>query len=84
MAEWREGAQGAFLMGSRHGAYCVGCCWLLMALLFVAGVMNLLWVSAIAACVLVEKIVPEGRWASRAVGLSVIVAGTWMIAETLL
>ena len=83
MTEWREGARGAFLMGIRHGAYCVGCCWLLMALLFVAGVMNLLWVAAIAAYVLVEKIVPAGRWVSRAVGVSAIAAGAWMIAGIL-
>ena len=46
--EWREGSAGALLMGLRHGLYCLGCCWALMALLFVAGVMNLLWVAAIA------------------------------------
>lgn len=49
MTEWREGAWGALLMGLRHGRYCVGCCWVLMALLFVTGVMNLLWVEGMAA-----------------------------------
>jgi len=82
MTEWREGTRGAFLMGIRHGAFCVGCCWLLMALLFVAGVMNLLWVAAIAAYVLVEKIVPEGYWVGRAVGLCVILVGVWMVSGT--
>lgn len=75
MAEWREGARGAFRLGLRHGAYCVGCCWLLMALLFVAGVMNLAWVAAIAVFVLLEKIVPAGAWLSRAAGVVLIAAG---------
>jgi len=59
--EWREGKAGALRMGIRHGAFCVGCCWLLMLLLFVAGVMNLLWVATIAAFVLGEKLLPRGR-----------------------
>lgn len=82
MSEWREGKQGAFRMGLKHGAFCVGCCWLLMALLFVAGVMNLLWVATIAAYVLIEKVVPEGHWVSRAIGVLVIVWGAWLIAGT--
>jgi predicted metal-binding membrane protein len=72
MRHWRDGARGAFLMGARHGAFCVGCCWMLMALLFVGGVMNLLWVAAIAAYVLVEKQVRFGAWLSRAAGLALI------------
>jgi predicted metal-binding membrane protein len=83
MTEWREGTRGAFLMGIRHGIFCVGCCWLLMALLFVAGVMNLLWVAAIAAYVMVEKIVPAGRWVSLAIGLCIIGGGVWMVTGTL-
>jgi predicted metal-binding membrane protein len=82
MTEWREGNRGAFFMGVHHGIYCVGCCWFLMALLFVAGVMNLLWVGTIAAYVLVEKIVPSGNWVGRAVGLSIIVAGVYMATKT--
>ena len=84
MTEWREGTRGAFLMGIRHGTFCVGCCWLLMALLFVAGVMNLLWVAAIAGYVLIEKIVPAGHWVTRAIGVCVIVGGVWMVTGTLL
>jgi predicted metal-binding membrane protein len=84
MTEWREGNRGAFFMGIRHGIFCVGCCWLLMALLFVAGVMNLLWVAAIAAYVMVEKIVPVGHWVSRAIGLFIIVIGIWMVTTTFL
>lgn len=81
MTEWRDGAGGAFIMGTRHGIYCVGCCWLLMALLFVAGVMNLLWVAVIAAFVLAEKVVPAGEWASRAIGLVAIGWGGWMFVR---
>jgi predicted metal-binding membrane protein len=84
MTEWREGKQGALVMGLRHGNFCVGCCWFLMALLFVAGVMNLLWVAAIAVYVLIEKVVPKGHWVSRAIGLLVIVWGLWMIIGSLL
>ena len=80
MTEWREGAQGAFLMGLKHGRYCVGCCWLLMSLLFLAGVMNLLWVAAIAAFVLLEKAAPAGRWISRAAGVLLVGWGVWMAA----
>ena len=54
--EWRDGTKGALSMGLRHGIYCLGCCWTLMLLLFVAGIMNLLWVALIAGYVLVEKI----------------------------
>lgn len=61
-AHWRPGAAGALRLGLRHGAYCVGCCWMLMALLFVGGVMNLAWIAALAVLVLVEKVFPAGRW----------------------
>jgi len=71
-AHWREGISGGLTMGVRHGAFCVGCCWALMALLFVAGVMNLVWVAAIATFVLVEKLAPQGRVVGRATGLVLI------------
>ena len=83
MTEWREGARGAFVMGFKHGVYCTGCCWALMALLFVAGVMNLLWVAIIAGFVLVEKIAPGGRWVSRVSGLLLVVWGAWMLMKGL-
>jgi len=57
---WRQGALGAGLTGMRHGIFCLGCCWLLMALLFVGGPMNLAWVAAIALLVLLEKTTPWG------------------------
>jgi predicted metal-binding membrane protein len=69
MTEWRSGASGAFTMGIKHGAYCVGCCWMLMGLLFVFGVMNLLWVAALSGLVLWEKLAPFGRGISRASGI---------------
>jgi len=73
--EWREGTKGALILGLRHGLYCLGCCWQLMLLLFVAGVMNLLWVALIAGCVLVEKAAPAGHWVSQAIGLIAVGCG---------
>jgi predicted metal-binding membrane protein len=81
MTEWREGSMGAWIMGLRHGLYCVGCCWVLMALLFVAGVMNLAWVAVISAFVLVEKIVPRGDRIGQAAGLALVAAGVLVIAR---
>lgn len=83
MTHWRPGAAGAWSMGLRHGAYCVGCCWLLMLLLFVGGVMNLAWIAGIALVVLVEKFVPAGHWIGRAVGALLVVwgAATWLAAS---
>jgi predicted metal-binding membrane protein len=81
MTGWSEGRGGAFLMGLRHGFYCLGCCWALMALLFVAGVMNLLWVAAIAVAVLVEKVVPRGDLVGRLAGVALVVAGVLLVAR---
>ncbi len=75
LAHWRTGARGAFEMGVRHGTYCLGCCWVLMLLLFVGGVMNVAWITGIAAVVLVEKLAPAGHWISRLVGGALIVWG---------
>ena len=83
LTQWRGGAAGALVMGLRHGAFCVGCCWVLMALLFVAGVMNLLWVAAIAAFVLLEKVAPLGRVVSRLAGAILILWGAWLLARAL-
>jgi predicted metal-binding membrane protein len=76
---WREGSRGALAMGVRHGLYCLGCCWAVMTLLFVAGVMNLLCVAAIAALVLAEKVVPAGPWVGRVAGLTLAGGGVWML-----
>jgi predicted metal-binding membrane protein len=74
---WRPGWDGAVRLGLLHGAYCAGCCWLLMALLVVGGVMNLLWVVGLAALVAVEKMVTSGEWLGRAAGVAFIVWGAW-------
>lgn len=66
---WRQGRLGAFLIGLRHGAFCVGCCWLLMTLLFVGGVMNLAWIAALSILVLAEKTAPAGAAIGRISGL---------------
>jgi predicted metal-binding membrane protein len=73
---WKPGPAGALRVGLLHGAYCVGCCWALMGLLFVAGVMNLLWVAAMAVFVLMEKMTLLGtRFGRIASGTSLVVAG---------
>jgi predicted metal-binding membrane protein len=82
--EWREGAAGALRMGWRHGLYCVGCCWALMLSLFVAGVMNLLWVAVIALFVLVEKVAPRGAQLGRVAGGVLFVWGGWLLTRGLL
>lgn len=81
MSEWRDGTAGAFVMGLRHGAYCVGCCWVLMALLFVAGVMNLLWVAVIALFVMAEKILAKGELLAHVAGIALIIAGAALMAH---
>lgn len=77
---WRQGSTGALRMGLEHGAFCTGCCWVLMLLLFVGGVMNLLWVAAIAAFVLLEKVAPFGRATAVASGTLLLAAGLLMSA----
>ena len=73
---WRQASgEPEILMGVRHGLFCLGCCWALMALLFVAGVMNLLWVAAIAVAVLIEKVVPRGDLVGRVAGVALVIAG---------
>jgi predicted metal-binding membrane protein len=76
---WRPGYLGALRLGVRHGMYCLTCCYLLMALLFVGGVMNLLWIAALAILVLAEKLAP-GRWTSRSAGAALIVWGLATLA----
>lgn len=72
---YRPGLSGAWRMGLEHGLYCVGCCWLLMLLLFVGGVMNLWWVAGIAILVSIEKLLPRGEFVAKSAGLLAIVAG---------
>lgn len=80
MSHWRDGAGGAFQMGLRHGIFCLGCCWALMTLLFVVGVMNLAWVAALTLFILAEKIGPAGAWVSRAGGAILIVLGAVLVS----
>ncbi|MBC4019397.1 DUF2182 domain-containing protein, partial [Siccirubricoccus deserti] len=80
MGEWRKGTGGAFVMGLRHGMYCIGCCWMLMVLLFVVGVMNLPLVAALALAVTLEKLAPKGEWIAKAIGLALVLGGAWVIA----
>jgi predicted metal-binding membrane protein len=77
---WRDGAAGAFASGVRHGVFCLGCCWMLMALLFVGGVMNLAWIGGIALLVLIEKVLPWGGWMGRATGILMIAWGIATLA----
>jgi predicted metal-binding membrane protein len=76
---FRREANGALALGFRHGLYCIGCCWALMLLLFVGGVMNLLWIAALAGLVLLEKLVPFGKSVSRVAGLAFIAMGVWLL-----
>ena len=76
---WKSGAGGAFRMGLEHGIFCLGCCWVLMLLLFVGGVMNLFWIAAVTMFVLLEKIMPFGETGGRVVGLLMIAAGGIMV-----
>jgi predicted metal-binding membrane protein len=75
-SQWRAGTSGAVRMGVRLGVYCLGCCWVLMALLFVGGVMNLAWVAAIATFILLEKLAPRAPSWGRLVGTAMLLAGT--------
>lgn len=78
---FRREATSALALGLRHGLYCIGCCWAVMLLLFVGGVMNLLWIAALAALVLLEKVVPFGRLIARLAGIAFIVGGAWLLLQ---
>lgn len=75
LTDWRDGLWGAARMGVRHGLYCLGCCWALMALLFVGGAMNLLWIAALTLLVAMEKFAPKGDLLAKALGALMIGAG---------
>ena len=82
LSRWRDGVGGALAMGLRHGAFCLGCCWALMALLFVGGVMNLAWVAVLALFVLGEKVLPGGAWLSRVSGVALLVWAVWLATRS--
>ena len=71
---------GSLMLGLRHGLYCVGCCWALMALLFAGGVMNVLWIAALALLVFLEKVAPFGRRIASIAGMVFIAAGAWQFS----
>jgi predicted metal-binding membrane protein len=73
---------GALALGFRHGIYCIGCCWALMALLLVGGIMNLFWIAVLAILVLLEKIASLGRLVARIAGLCFIASGAWLLANS--
>lgn len=78
---WRDGWTGALRMGLEHGSYCLGCCWMLMALLFVVGVMNLLWVAVLAVFVFAEKLLPGGEWIGKVGGVVMIGSGVFLLTQ---
>jgi predicted metal-binding membrane protein len=80
---FRSNVLGCLRLGLLHGTYCVGCCWVLMALLFVVGTMNALWIALLALLVLLEKLTPMGRWVARIAGVVCIAAGAWMVFSPL-
>jgi predicted metal-binding membrane protein len=77
---WRDGTTGALDMGVRHGAWCVGCCWALMASLFALGVMSLAWMAFVAALIALEKTLPWGRAATYGTALVLLALGVWLVA----
>ncbi len=83
LSNWAEGSRGAYTMGVRHGLYCVGCCWALMALAFVFGVMNLLWMALMAAFLLLERTIFTGAWLGKAAGVCLMAWGIWVITSAL-
>jgi predicted metal-binding membrane protein len=81
-ANFRPGAAGALEMGLRHGAFCLGCCWMLMALLFAGGVMNLVWIAGLAILVLAEKVLPKGALIARVSGFALICGALWILGRS--
>ncbi|MBF8291861.1 MAG: hypothetical protein HW417_362 [Steroidobacteraceae bacterium] len=79
---WMPGAAGAWKMGIRHGIHCLGCCWMLMALLFYGGVMNLYWIIGLTAYIFLEKLIPRGMLVSRLASVVLIVWGALVLAGT--
>ena len=77
-SHWRPGNAGAFRMGISHGTFCIGCCWVLMLLLFVGGVMNILWIAIISVFVLLEKVLPLGSQGGKLLGILMVIVGVVM------
>ena len=83
LSSWRDGAPGAFRLGFRHGVYCLGCCWALMALSFALGVMNLVWMAVLTLILCAEKIAPRGHTMSRWFGIFLMTWGAWLLATSI-
>jgi predicted metal-binding membrane protein len=81
MTNWRDGTLSALRMGSRHGIFCLGCCWAVMAVMFVVGVMNLAWVASLATLVLIERVTPLGFILSRLGGLTMLGYGAYLFVS---
>ena len=79
LGNWREGLSGAVNMGVRHGAWCVGCCWALMASLFALGVMSIVWMAVVAGLIAFEKLIPSRRAATYGTAAVLIVVGALML-----
>jgi predicted metal-binding membrane protein len=77
---WRDGIVGAIRMGAEHGAYCVGCCWGLMLVLFALGVMSILWMTIVAALIFAQKLLPRGETLARVFAVAFVAAGIWIAA----
>jgi len=77
-SNWRDGPSGAFRMGIEHGAWCVGCCWALMLVLFAVGVMSITWMLVVATVIFAEKVLPAGERVAQAIAVVLIAAGIWV------
>lgn len=78
---WKPGNSGALRMGLAHGGYCLGCCWFLMMLLFVGGIMNLFWIAGIAIYVAIEKLTANRPWVTSLIGVILLVSGIWLLTD---
>ncbi len=76
MEHWHDGRIGAMRMGAAHGIYCFGCCWGLMVILFVMGLMHLGWMAAVGALILIEKLMTSSKWIPKAIGAAFVIVGT--------
>lgn len=84
LSHWRDGKSGALRLGLDHGLYCIGCCWALMSVLFLVGIMNLAWMALLTLFVFIEKVSARGLVVGKVVGILLIAAGTAMVAHSIL
>jgi predicted metal-binding membrane protein len=84
LGAWRPGSWGGLRMGVLHGGFCIGCCWALMALMFVGGTMNLLWAAGLMLLMLAEKLLPTGRWVGQVAGVGLMGWGIYALGAGLI